>query len=70
MDGTIITVLGFIGAMIPVITVILKLNGTITKLNVTIGVLNKQMETSQKDRKDIHDQLNDHELRIDRLEHK
>ena len=70
MDDTILTVLGFIGAMIPVITVILKLNGTITKLNVTIGVLNKQMETSQKDRKDIHDQLNDHELRIDRLEHK
>lgn len=69
MDGTILTVLGFIGAMIPVITVILKLNGTITKLNVTIGVLNKQMETSQKDRKDIHDQLNDHETRISLLEH-
>lgn len=70
MDDTILTIIGFIGAMIPVITVILKLNGTITKLNITIGVLNKQMETSQKDRKDIHDQLNDHELRIDRLEHK
>ena len=70
MDGTILTVLGFIGAMIPVITVILKLNGTITKLNVTIGVLNKQMETSQKDRKDIHDQLNDHETRISILENK
>ena len=56
--------------MIPVITVILKLNGTITKLNVTIGVLNKQMETSQKDRKDIHDQLNDHETRISILENK
>lgn len=70
MDDTILTVLGFIGAMIPVITVILKLNGTITKLNVTIGVLNKQMETSQKDRKDIHDQLNDHETRISILENK
>lgn len=70
MDNTILTVLGFIGAMIPVITVILKLNGTITKLNVTIGVLNKQMETSQKDRKDIHDQLNDHETRISILESK
>ena len=56
--------------MLPVITVMLKLNGTITKLNITIGVLNKQMETSQKDRKDIHKQLNDHEIRIDRLEHK
>jgi len=53
----------FIAAMIPVITVILK-------LNVTIGVLNKQMETSQKDRKDIHEQLNDHETRISILENK
>lgn len=70
MDDTILTVLGFIGAMIPVITVILKLNGTITKLNVTIGVLNEQMKTSQKDRKDIHDQLNDHETRISILENK
>ena len=70
MDNTILTILGFIGAMIPVVTVIIKLNGTITKLNVTIDVLNKQMRTSQDDRKDIHEQLNDHEIRIDRLEHK
>ena len=70
MDNTILTILGFIGAMIPVVTVIIKLNGTITKLNVTIDVLNKQLRTSQDDRKDIHEQLNDHEIRIDRLEHK
>ena len=62
------TILGFLVSMIPVITVIIKLNGTITELNVTIGVLNKQMEISQKDRIKIHDQLNDHETRITVLE--
>ena len=62
------TVLGFLVSMIPVVTVIVKLNGTITKLNVTIGVLNKQMENSQKDRENIHKQVNDHETRISILE--
>lgn len=70
MDNTIMTILGFIGAMIPVVKVVMKLNTTITTLNVTIGELNKQMKNSQSDRKEIHEQLNDHELRIDRLEHK
>lgn len=68
VDNTIMTILGFLVSMIPVVTVIVKLNGTITELNVTIGVLNKQMETSQKDRSKIHDQLNDHETRITVLE--
>ena len=54
--------------MIPVVTVIIKLNSTITKLNVTIGVLNKQMDNSQEDREKIHIQLNDHETRITVLE--
>ena len=68
MDNTIMTILGFIGAMIPVVAVIIKLNSTITKLNVTISVLNKQMEGSQKDREKIHVQLNNHETRIAVLE--
>ena len=68
MDNTIITILGFIGAMIPVVTVIIKLNSTITKLNVTIEVLNGQIKNSKSDRKEIHAQLNDHETRITVLE--
>ena len=68
MDNTIMTILAFIGAMIPVVTVIIKLNGTITKLNVTIQVLNEQMKSSQKDREGIHKQVNDHETRISILE--
>ena len=61
-------ILGFIGAMIPIITVIIKLNSTITKLNVTIQVLTEQMKVSQKDREIIHTQLNNHETRISILE--
>lgn len=68
MDNTIMTILGFIVSMIPVVTVIIKLNGTITKLNVTITVLNEQMKNSQKDRESIHKQLNDHETRISIIE--
>lgn len=70
MDDMIMTILGFIVAMLPVMTVIMKLNSTITKLNVTIGVLNTQMENSQIDRKEIHNQLNNHETRITVLERK
>lgn len=68
MDDTIMLILGFIGAMIPIFTVVVKLNSTITKLNTTIEVLTKQMETSQNDRQGIHNQLNDHETRISILE--
>lgn len=67
-DNIITTVVGFIASMIPLITVIIKLNSTITKLNITIDVLNKQMMNSQQDRKDIHEQLNNHETRITVLE--
>lgn len=70
MDDTIMLILGFIGAMIPIFTVVVKLNSTITKLNATIEILTKQMEGSQKDRNKIHDQLNDHETRISILERK
>lgn len=61
-------ILGFVGAMIPIFTVIIKLNSTITKLNTTIEVLTEQMKTSQKDRELIHTQLNNHETRITVLE--
>lgn len=70
MDDTIMLILSFIGTMIPIFTVVVKLNSTITKLNATIEILTKQMESSQKDRNKIHDQLNDHETRISILERK
>mgnify|MGYP000572601560 FL=1 len=69
-NNSIMLLLGFIGSMIPIFTVIVKLNGTITKLNITIQILNKQMENSMKDRTEIHTQLNNHETRIALLEAK
>lgn len=68
MDNTIMLIIGFVGAMIPIFTVIIKLNSTITKLNTTIEVLSRQMEASQSDRDKIHKQLNEHETRITLLE--
>ena len=67
-NNTIMLLLGFIGSMIPIITVIVKLNGTITKLNTTMQVLTEQMKDSKKDRDGIHSQLNNHETRITVLE--
>ena len=69
-NNSIMLFLGFIGSMIPIFIVIVKLNSTITKLNITIQILNKQMENSMKDRIEIHTQLNNHETRIAILEAK
>ncbi len=69
-NNSIMLLIGFIGSMIPIITVIVKLNGTITELNTTMRVLSEQMKSSQKDRQSIHTQLNDHETRITVLEQK
>ena len=69
-NNSIMLLIGFIGSMIAIITVIVKLNGTITELNTTMRVLSEQMKSSQKDRQRIHTQLNDHETRITVLEQK
>ena len=67
-DTLIISLLAFIGSLIPIMTIIIKVNSTLTKLNLTIHVLTKQMENSQEDREKIHGTLNNHETRITILE--
>ena len=67
-DTLIISLLAFIGALIPIMTIVIKVNSTLTKLNLTIQVLSKQMENSQEDREKIHGTLNNHETRITILE--
>ena len=69
MDDTlIISLLAFIGSLIPIMTIVIKVNSTLTRLNLTIKVLTKQMENSQEDREKIHGTLNNHETRITILE--
>ena len=67
-DTLIISLLAFIGSLIPIMTIVVKVNSTLTKLNLTIKVLTKQMENSQEDREKIHGTLNNHETRITILE--
>ena len=67
-DTLIISLLTFIGSLIPIMTIVIKVNSTLTKLNLTIQVLTKQMENSQEDREKIHSTLNNHETRITILE--
>lgn len=67
-DTLIISLLAFIGSLIPIMTIVIKVNSTLTKLNLTIQVLTKQMENSREDREKIHGTLNNHETRITILE--
>lgn len=67
-DTLIISLLAFIGSLTPIMTIVIKVNSTLTKLNLTIQVLTKQMENSQEDREKIHGTLNNHETRITILE--
>ena len=74
-DTTIIILLGFVATIITIVTPIIKLNGSITKLNVTIDMLVKNMEKNDCDIND-HDKrlaedrrcLDNHEFRIKDLE--
>lgn len=68
MDNLIMSSLAFIGAVVPIISILLKLNNTITKLIVTIDNLSEQMTDSKGDRKEIHNILSNHETRISLLE--
>lgn len=68
MDNLIMSSLAFIGAVIPIISILLKLNNTITKLIITIDNLSEQMTDSKGDRKEIHNILSNHETRISLLE--
>lgn len=67
-DTHIISLLAFIGSLIPIMTIVIKVNSTLTKLNLTIQVLAKQIENSREDREKIHGTLNNHETRITILE--
>lgn len=67
-NNSIMLILGFIGTMIPIVSIFIKLNTTITKLNTTMENLVGQMTDSKQDRNTIHDQLNNHETRISILE--
>lgn len=68
MDNTIMTLLGFIGALLPILTVVIKLNNTITELNLTMKCVQQQIVESKQDRVEIRDVINNHETRITVLE--
>lgn len=62
MDGTsFFILLGYIVTLIAVMTPIIKLNSSITKLNVTMEATNKIVGK-------IDDKVENHEIRIVRLE--
>lgn len=69
-DKLIVTIVGFLVGLITLITPLIKLNGSITKLNVIMDIVNNTLSDIEKANKNRDDKLEDHEIRIDRLEHK
>lgn len=67
-NTSIMYLLGFIAALLPIFGIVIKVNSTLTKLNATIETLSKQMDKSEEDRGHIHLILNDHETRLTVLE--
>lgn len=68
-DANIIEIITVAGGLIAIIKPMLKLNTSIVKLTDAIKVINERMTNNDK-RTDAHEhKLQDHEIRIDRLEH-
>lgn len=67
-DKLIVTICEFVVLVLPILGIIIKINSTLTRLNLSIEGLNNQMASSAKDRETIHLTLNDHETRITLLE--
>ena len=63
MDNMIVLIGGFIATLIAILTPIIKLNTSITKLNVTLDNTNQLVSK-------IDSKVDDHEIRIVRLEGK
>lgn len=63
-DQSIVMMLGFAVTLIAVVTPIVKLNSTITKLNVTLETFQEQTE---KNHKDLSERVKKHGEEIDEL---
>ena len=64
------TVLAFSISIITIVTPIIKLNNNITKLNVNMEMLNDKFNFQDANIQTIVAKIENHEIRIDRLEHK
>lgn len=65
----IMLLMGFVGSLIVIVTPILKLNSNITKLTMAIENINSTLNEYKKQIAVHSEKLNNHEIRIDRLEH-
>ena len=63
-DQSIVMLLGFAATLIAVVTPIIKLNSTITKLNITLETFQAQTE---KNHKDLSERVKRHGKEIDEL---
>jgi cell division protein FtsL len=69
-DGIILVLIGFIISMITVMTPIIKLNTTITELNINMKTYNCSLVETQTEVREIKESNIVRDLKIDRLERK
>lgn len=69
-DQSIVTIVSFLVTLGVLVTPLFKLNSSITKLNITMDNVNKALNCIETDNRVRDEKLSDHEIRIDRLEHK
>lgn len=67
-NNTIIILSGFIVTLIAIISPIIKLNTSITRLNVTMENLDKNVVGVKEDQKEQGCKIQDHEIRLKILE--
>ena len=70
MDNVLITITGFLATAIAVVGPILKLTNSITELNASVKLITKRLDAKEKKEEEVDSKLLEHEIRIDRLEHK
>jgi hypothetical protein len=69
-NSTILILCGFVVTLIGIMTPIIKLNSSITKLNTMMENINCGLREGKEKQEKTDEVLQDHNIRIDRLEHK
>ena len=64
--GAIMAIIGLVSYLVkPIMTNFTKISDNLTKMSHTLDMINKDLESSKSDRIAIHDELKEHDRRLD-----
>ncbi|WP_430596468.1 hypothetical protein [Enterococcus sp. DIV0210g] len=65
-SGAIMTIIGLVSYLVkPIMSNFTKISDNLTKMSHTLDMINKDLESSKSDRIAIHDELKEHDRRLD-----